>query len=253
MTSIIIPSLQKLMTWLLLIIIISFAIGGIIMVFDGRDYPYLNENSHQILIPSEGVDKTHIILDVDAGSINITSGSGPELLQGIVHSIGRNPPGLSETTVNRTKNIVRKRAHGIMHDFISSEENWDISIQNSTDTSLLLSLGNGYINLSPGDARITELGIECGAGSAFINLSSWHGKNLPVRIDGGIGDITVLFPEKSYVAVAMEHCIGKLKITGFEGDEKRYYHRVQAADAPVIEVSISQGMGDLTLKTVGET
>lgn len=244
------PSLRQAMIWLLLIIVASFAIGGIIMVFDNPDPEYKAGLTKTVAIPLDDISKARVNLVVDSGSISLSSETLNDFLTGDVTLTSKGtPPGLSHTMSNGTANIVIDRPTQILHDIIGGDENWNVSLHNSTPTSLLLSLGTGDIHLTPKDAMITELAVENGAGSLFMDLHEWNGKVLPVRIDNGVGEITIIFPEESMVSVNLDRAVGNLFLTGFSGKEQKYYHHTDVASAPVMNVTISQGLGDITLKT----
>ena len=221
------------------------------MAFDNEDMKSLHETTGTILIPPDAITKARMNLVVDSGSISIASGTGSEYLSGNVTVTSKgNIPGLSHIMSNGTANIAIDRPAQIFHDIIGGDEHWELLLHNSTPTSLLLSLGTGDISLNPQDAMITELALENGAGSIFLDMQDWNGTSLPIRIDNGVGEVTILFPEKSRISVILDRATGNLFLTGFSGQEQKYYHHTSVQDAPIINVTISQGLGDITLKTM---
>ncbi|NLV26010.1 MAG: hypothetical protein GXY48_02415 [Methanomicrobiales archaeon] len=246
-----IPSLKVTMIWLFGIMVICFAIGGVLIILESDNHEKNLEKQERIHIPSSGIEKAQVNLEIDSGTVNLTSGPGPDLIQGQVIVNGVLPsPRLSHTITNRTGNIVIERSKNFMQDIIGGEENWDIELQNKTPTSLLVSLGTGELNITSGKMNLSELGIENGAGSLSLDLHEWEGKRLQVKIVNGVGEMTLLFPEKSDISVFLERGIGNSIVSGFTANNQGYSHESVSPGNSEIIVHISQGLGDLTLKTV---
>jgi hypothetical protein len=245
------PNLRQVFGWLFIIMILSFGIGGVLLVLDTDKSSLPHEGYSEFNFSAHDIEKVRINLAIDTGSIHLTGQSMEDLLSGSVHVESEHYlPRLAHSITNKTMNIAIDRSRDIFHDIIGGEEKWDVKIQNQTPISLLLSVGTGDIYMQPGNAQISELVLESGAGSLFLDIHDWEGDNLPVRIENGAGDITVLFPEKSRVSVDLDRAIGNLFLTGFTGDDHGYYHETSNPDAPDIHVTISQGIGDVILRTV---
>ncbi|KAF5082388.1 hypothetical protein DSECCO2_99210 [anaerobic digester metagenome] len=245
------PNLKHLFCWLFFIMILSFGISGVLLVLE-TDKNYSNREGYsEFVIPSQGVEKARINLAIETGTVNISGQSMDDILYGKVHvDTKRYLPHLTHSETNGTVNIAIDRPSDLFHNIIGGEESWEFQFQNQTPISLILSIATGDIRLQPGNAQISEMVLECGAGSVFLDLQDYMGDSLPVRIDNGAGEITVLFPEKSHVSVALERALGNLVMSGFTGNEHGYYHETDDPNAPAIHVTISQGIGDLTLKTI---
>jgi len=248
MISLHLPNLRQLFCWLFIIMIVSFGLGGLLLVFESdKKYSYPEEYS-VFNIPIEKIDKARMNFAIETGTINITGDSIEDIVSGSVRvDTKQYIPRPTHSVINGTINVAIDRPTDLFHQIIGAEEKWDIRLHNRTPISLLLSVGTGDIHVAPGDAQISELALECGAGSLYLDIREWKGNDLPIRIENGAGDITILFPDQSHVSVALERAIGNLFLTGFSGDTHGYYHETKAVDAPVIHVTISQGIGDVTL------
>lgn len=245
------PNLRQVFGWLFIIMILSFGIGGLLLILETDSPNSLREGYSEFNFPSKDIEKARVNLAVDTGSIHISGQSMEYLLSGDVHVEAKHYlPRLTHSVTNKTMNIAIDRPRDIFHDIIGGEERWDVKIHNQTPISLLLSVGTGDIYIQPGNAQISELSLESGAGSLYLDIHEWKGDSLPIRIENGAGDITILFPEKSQVNVALDRAIGNIFLTGFTGDDTGYYHETRDPDAPDIHVTISQGIGDITLRTV---
>jgi len=244
------PSTRQIFCWLFLIMILSFGLGGIVLLIESdKTKPDLEESS-DFRIPYDGIETVRMNLKVDTGTINITDGSMEEILSGKVHAdTNHYLPRLTHAITNKTLFASDDRHSDLFHEMIGGEEKWDIRLGNQIPMSLMISVGAGDIHMAPGDAQISELALESGAGSIFLNITAWKGKDLPIRIENGAGDITILFPDQSHVSVSLDRGLGNLLLTGFSGNAHGYYHTTDKPDAPVIHVTISQGLGDVTLRT----
>lgn len=246
-----IPSLKIAMIWLFGIMFVCFIIGGVLIVLESENPdngPYKN---YDFRIPSEDLDKIRMNLEIDTGSLNLTSNEGPDLVIGKVSIEGLLPePRLEHTITNGTSNIAIERSKNIMHEIIGGEENWYLNLKNDTPTSLLLTVGVGDINFTSGSMKLTDLGIDNGAGSVYLDLHKWTGPLLKVNIDNGVGDLTLILPETADINVVRDQGMGNSVFSGFTADERGFTHKSTLSDASVIDVHISQGLGDLNLKTL---
>jgi hypothetical protein len=244
------PLLRNVMLWLLILSIVCFIAGITVMIFQGDNQYNQNFTASQVSVGPFQADNTRINLEVGSGSINISSGNGKEVLHGSVASEIKSKPNLSASIDHRNVNIAISRTPDLLLDLFDSEENWNLNLGKSENASMKLSLGNGDINLTPGDVELNDLWIELGAGSIYLDLTGWEKVHAPIRIETGIGDVFILFPENSTIAVDLNQGVGDINISGFITGEHGYYHDTTSGNGSIMDVTISQGMGDLTMMTV---
>ena len=109
--------------------------------------------------------------------------------------------------------------------------------------------GDMKVNLASGSV-LRQLDVEAGAGNVEVDLSGdeWE-EDIDVRIDTGVGDLTVIVPSDISVRVNVDTGVGDLKANGFVVDGDTYVNSAFGKGGPRIEVDISHGFGNVILKT----
>ena len=109
--------------------------------------------------------------------------------------------------------------------------------------------GDIKVGLASGSA-LRELTVETGAGNIEIDLggNEWE-EDIDVKIDTGVGDLTVIVPSDISVRVNVDTGVGDLKANGFVVDGDTYVNTAFGMGGPRIEVDISHGFGNVILRT----
>lgn len=245
-----VPSLRQVIIWLVIISCVSFAIGGIITGIDGGKYEGTwSEKITEINVSPGDVKNTEVSLEMETGSIDISANKTDALISGTVSGKNANAgPYQSYNISDRTGYLTIRQEHSIPLDPLSREDTWNFSMGQDLPTSLSVKSGTGSVRIRPGHANLTGLFVEIGTGDLAIDLSEWRGTHLPALIKGGIGSITIILPPDTSLAANVDAGIGSRTITGLEGGDGTYYHSVPDRQAPVISLSVNQGIGDLTMK-----
>ena len=244
------PSLKQIIIWLVIITFISFFIGGVITFIDGGKYKATGkEITTNADVPSGNITHAMISLEMDTGNINLFSETSGSLLTGVIS--GKNAktgPEQTFTSSNGAGYLKIKQETGRFMDPFMREDTWNLSINPDIPISLSVTSGAGNVNINPGKANLTDLAIHLGTGDISVDLSEWKGTHLPALITGGMGSMTIILPSNTSIATNLETGIGSRTILGLEGGDGVYYRTVPDHQAPVISLSVNQGIGDLTMR-----
>jgi hypothetical protein len=207
------------MIWLLLITIISFGIGILITVMEEELTPKTPGIAPKVTVHYNGIDNTGINFDVDYRLVNLTVGSGGELvLEGV-----------------RTKSIILdlSRGHGDYLPVRIYNEIGDLTV------------------LFPENAKIT-IGINKCIGNISNRLKIPLMEDVLMLMKYNMGNIisNLKIPFIGQFAVFLEQFISNPNRVGFELNNNTFYHGLQAEDAYEINISISQDFGNQTLEPV---
>jgi len=250
-----IPPLRQIIIWLVIISVVSFSIGGIITVLEGGSY-MSGENSTVTPVEIKPGEIKHaaVSLEIDSGSINISPGTTESLISGSITGLhAQKGPDISYTSIEQVGHLSIKQESSLSFDPFIKEDQWDLSLVQDMPTSLSITMGSGDLRILPGRADLTDLYIDQGTGDLTLDLSRWKGTHLMGSIEEGVGSMTILLPAETSVASRVESGIGSRSIIGLDGEKSTYYHTIQDRQAPVISLSVNQGIGDLTMKVVTES
>lgn len=248
------PSLKQLAIWLLAITLVSWSLGMLIVILDGGSPGTQGaEGSLPLVIPCPDADNAMIAIEMESGTINLSSGETGSLLSGMITGSRLTPPlHLAEAVVNGTCMITLKQNQPVFIDPLDEDDSWDLSLNPGLPVALSVENGAGDITVNSGTTPLTSLLIDAGAGNILVNLSGWSGVHMPVSVTVGIGDLTILLPEHAKIATSLENGIGTRTISGLDGVNGQYTRSAPGPGAPVLSLSVSQGVGDFTMRVVEE-
>lgn len=249
------PPIKQIIIWLFIISVISFTIGAIITVIEGNSYKSQYESTvTPVEIESGKVDHAIVTLEMDTGSINLSEIYTTKLISGnISGKHAQKGPDISYTSMDKVGHLSVKQESSMCLDPLSKSDQWDLALSQTVQTSLSIKMNTGDLRIHPGNANLTDLSINQGTGDLILDLSGWNGTHLMGSVEEGIGSMTILLPADASIATHVENGIGSRSILGLDGEKGTYYHSVQDRYAPVISLSVNQGIGDLTMKVINES
>ncbi|MDB5013128.1 MAG: hypothetical protein JWQ25_1330, partial [Daejeonella sp.] len=104
--------------------------------------------------------------------------------------------------------------------------------------------GNFEINLA--NTLISNLNVNAGVGSISINLSGKHSDKLKATINGGIGEVKLVFPKDAGVRVKV-HGLGSIKKGGFKKQDGYYINDFYEKAVDQIDATVNGGLGEIDL------
>ena len=127
------------------------------------------------------------------------------------------------------------------------ENQWRLSLQESTPMHLKLGLGAGDANLVLGHLNIASLDISLGAGDLVVDLRGTPAKSYAVNIKAGAGDTTIHVPASVGISASTTGMIGDTNVSGLEKRDGRWVNTRVTSPGVTIELSVTHGIGDLRI------
>lgn len=249
------PPIRQIIIWLFIISVISFTIGAIITAIEGNSYKSQYQSTvTPVEIESGKIEHAIVTLEMDSGSINLSDNNTTNLITGnISGQHAQKGPDISYTSTDKVGHLKIKQESSMYLDPLSKSDTWNLTLGQTVPTSLSIIMNTGDLQIQPGNANLTDLSIIQGTGDLILDLSGWSGTHLMGSVEEGIGSMTILLPADASIATHVENGIGSRSILGLDGEKGTYSHTVQDQHAPVISLSVNQGIGDLTMKVVNES
>lgn len=247
-TGVRLPSLAQIIGWLMIITICAFGIGGSIDLIDGGKYRASQGTTvFPITIPSDNLTNAVVFLEMDTGSISIGAGTSGNLLNGTLTGPQlQQDPDLSFSFTGQTGSVILKQDSFSLPETFSREDIWNLTLDAPKPIALSVLCNTGNVSIRPGDVPLNGLTVEMGAGDLLIDLTEWNASHLPITITGGLGSINITLPANTSIASKVETGIGSRTISGLQGSGGSYYVTGKN-HSPVISLSVTQGIGDLSI------
>jgi hypothetical protein len=255
----------RLVLWLVAIAIVSFAIGGSILLVSG-DFssgaahpksPFAHTasiTSNTTDFPLDGARSGNISVTMGAGEITLTGGArDPVLMEASVFS--QSPewqPDFLSVLDNSTKTVrMTDKGHTGKAWFpMDSPNSWEIRLTDAVPVALDVKIGAGDCRLNLGTINLTSLTVHAGAGDTEIDFSRYHGGRFDAIIMQGIGDLSLRLPASGNTRIMLDQGVGDIAGSGYQMNNGAYVTPGFNPALPVNEITVKQGVGDVRLEMV---
>lgn len=122
----------------------------------------------------------------------------------------------------------------------------NMDLRGAKINSFEMEAGAGEFNVNLANTAVSELNISAGVGSLTLDLRGKRSNNLHAKINGGIGDLKVLFPEEVGIRVKVNG-LGGLDKEGFKKVDGYYVNEAYGKTPYSMEVTINGGLGSLEM------
>jgi hypothetical protein len=127
---------------------------------------------------------------------------------------------------------------------------WDVHLNDHVPMQVSVDEGAGTNNLTLGSLSLTGLEVNVGAGDNHIDLSGAWTHGFSALIHSGAGNLTVQLPSRVGVRVTVDNgFFGDLVTGDLRRDGNTYVNAAYGTSPVTVNVSISHGLGNVTLQT----
>lgn len=259
-------NMTRVVLWLIAITIVSFAIGcGILALTEG--FPRSADNGVTLLrpsthltpntttIPLEGTTAGDVTILLGAGDLTL-SGNAPDSALMEVTFFPQDPawqPDLVEEMNNSRRSVTltdRGEHRGKESLIPHHSDTWEVRLNEKVPIRLAVNLGAGENTLMLGTLNLETLSVDTGAGDAVIDLRGYQGGRFDAAIANGVGDLTLRIPRESNTRIRVDQGIGDITVLGFVETGDVYVTPGFNSSSAVYEITLDQGLGSITLETV---
>ncbi len=206
----------------------------------------MREESHSVPLGEAESAEIHIRMAV--GELYLQGGA-EDLLDGkFLYNVKRMKPEIDYTVSgNRGKLEIHQ---GKKSGFIlgKKKNRWEIQLSNDIPFDLLIDFGAGKGDLDLRDLRIESLSMDMGVGDLTVDLTGDYEQDLDVKIEGGVGRVTLYLPERMGVRAHIDKGIGSLHAQGFIKSGEIYTNEAYGKSEATIHIDIDAGIGSIDLK-----
>ena len=182
-------------------------------------------------------------IDMSAGDLNVKSGA-MMLLEG---DFDFNAPALKPSiayTVNGGAGALKVSQGSASGNY---ENNWRLSLDETTPIDLEVTLGAGDAQLVLGRLNLRSVAVRLGAGDLDLDLRGMPAKSYSVRVQAGAGDTTIHVPASVGISARTSGLIGDSNVSGLEKRDGRWINPGAAGSAVTVDLDVQHAIGDLRI------
>ena len=187
--------------------------------------------------------RARVEIDMSAGDLNVKSGA-MMLFEG---DFDFNVPGLKPSiayTVNGGTGALKVSQGSASGNY---ENNWRLSLDETTPVDLEVTLGAGDAQLALGRLNLQSLAVRLGAGDLDLDLRGMPARSYSVRVQAGAGDTTIHVPAGVGISARTSGLIGDSNVSGLEKRDGRWINPAVAESPVTVDLDVQHAIGDLRL------
>lgn len=124
---------------------------------------------------------------------------------------------------------------------------WKLNLNDKIPAKINLQLGVGKSSLDFSKMNLKELTVNTGVGDTTIDLSGNYTDNIPVKIDGGVGRVKIIFSKAIGTSIKVKKGIGSVSCSGFNKNNDTYTNDNYGKTKNTMDVTINSGVGDVEI------
>jgi N-terminal domain of toast_rack, DUF2154 len=198
----------------------------------------------------ENAQSVETELRMGAGELNVSGGADALMEADFTYNVADWKPEVSYDLSGDTGELIVEQGSGGGIPGGDARNEWDIRFNDEVPTDLHLQMGAGESNLDLDSLTLTGLDLQMGAGETTVDLTGDYGQDLEARIQGGVGEATVLLPSEVGVRAKAEGGIGKIDAKGLQREGDTYVNDAYGDSDVTLEVDVQGGVGQINLEVV---
>ncbi len=220
-------------------------------------------------VPMLAADSVDVVVEMGAGEVLISGGASDLMEADFIYNVAELEPEIESGSDFLHVLTPQTRINlASLRDADEFRNLWDLRFNESARLKMDINLGAGKAELDLGGLNLERLDIDSGAGDMQVrlvgsNLELFHldagvGRvevdlsgawthDLDVKIDSGVGELTVILPSEVGVSVQVDGGIVSLNADGLTRSNGRYVNEAAGGTGPQISINIDAGVGEINL------
>jgi len=203
-----------------------------------------------VSIDAGTADRANVELDMRAGELRL-SGGASKLLEGTLeYNATRYKPRVTSSINGEHATITVNQpdgSGGTSNWGGKAKNTWDLQLSNKTLLDLGINCGAGQAKLNLGDVLLRSLQVHIGVGQVDLDLSGKPAHDYEVTIQGGVGQATVHLPEGVGVYASAHGGIGSINVTGLQKDGDHWQNDLYDKAKVNVRIEVNGGIGEIRL------
>jgi hypothetical protein len=189
-------------------------------------------------------------LRMGAGELNLSGGADALMEADFSYNVADWKPKVGYELSGDTGELRVKQGSGGGIPGGDARNEWEVRFNDAVPTDLQVEMGAGESNLDLDSLTLTGLDLQMGAGKTTVDLTGDYGQDLEARIQGGVGEATVLLPSEVGVRAKAEGGVGKINAEGLQREGDSYVNDAYGDSDVTLKVDVQGGVGEINLEVV---
>ena len=211
------------------------------VAFPARTGPTVREHH---AVDRGAAARAQVEIDMTAGELAVKSGVGKLLEGDFEFNVPELKPALSYA-VNGGTGTLKVSQGSVSGNY---ENEWRLSLDETTPLDLVVSLGAGDVELVLGRLNLQSLSIRLGAGDLVVDLRGTPAKSYKASVQAGAGDTRIHLPASVGISASTSGLIGDSNISGLEKRDGRWINPRAQGSAVVVDLDVQHAIGDLRIE-----
>lgn len=187
-----------------------------------------------------------INLKMGAGELRVDGGS-PELVEATFdYNVPAWKPMLIDDSTGVRREIRIEQPSSTIH-ASNTIYNWSLHLNNDVPMDVTAHLGAGTARMNLGTVNLGSLDVEMGVGELHLDLMGTPRRDCSVRLEGGVGQATVLVPASVPIIANASGGIGGISVKGLEKRGDTWYNPLHENGPVTIRLRVEGGVGQINI------
>jgi hypothetical protein len=199
------------------------------------------------VVERDNAELVRVTLKMGAGDLNVRGGA-PKLMQGdFTYNV---PSWKPEVRYNNTgvRGDLTIEQGGKSHTHSGNlKYQWDVALNDEVPLDLNVDFGAGKAHLDLGSLSLRTVKVDMGVGEMRMDLRGNPKRDYTVRVDGGVGQATLLLPANVGISAEAVGGIGGIKTQGLRSEAGHWVNDAFDHAKVKITVSVHGGVGSINL------
>jgi hypothetical protein len=185
-------------------------------------------------------------LKMGAGELRIEGGS-PELVDAdFDYNVPSWKPMLIDDSTGVRREIRIEQPSSSIH-ASNTIYNWNLRLNNDAPMDITAHLGAGSARMNLGTVNLGTLDVEMGVGELNLDLNGKLRRDCSVRLEGGVGQATVILPSSVAILSNASGGIGGISVKGLEKRGDTWYNPLHENGPVTIRLRVEGGVGQINI------
>jgi hypothetical protein len=202
-------------------------------------------------VDPEGAQSARAQLKIGAGELNLTGGADQLMEADFSYNVSDWKPKVSYDVSGDEGELVVRQGGSEGSDLGGEARNeWEIRLNDDVPTDLVVQMGAGESDLDLDSLTLRRLKLQMGAGKTTVDLTGDYTQGFDARIQGGVGEATIMLPSEVGVKAKAQGGLGKINAEGLERVGDSYVNDAYGESDVTLNVDVQGGVGEINLEVV---
>lgn len=197
-------------------------------------------------IDAGNADRANLELDMGAGELNVSGGSGKLIDGSFEFNVSSYKPVVT-SSINGSHAVITIRQNNHGHFSGHGHNVWNLKLADRVLFDLAINCGAGQAQLKLGSLDLRTLEIHMGAGQVDLDLAGHPTRDYEVNLSGGVGQATIHLPHDVGIRAEAHGGLGSINVSGLEKQGDHYENDLYDKAKVNVRLKVEGGVGEIRI------